>query len=121
VVAASRRGLWAASTTARGDGAVAGFHVSAAVAFVGADGSGAAGAGSGVAEGAGAFEFAEDGFFVVEEIADQAVAVTFVHRQAAFDARAEDAGGEVVGEGGDVCFVGGGELDEAGKVSGDGI
>lgn len=96
--AASGRGLRAAGTAPRGDGAVAGFHVGSAVAFVGADGSGAAGAGGRVAEGAGALEFAENGFFVVEEVADQTVTVAFVHRQAAFDAWAEDAGGQVVGE-----------------------
>ena len=68
VAAASGCRLWTAGTAAGGDGAVAGFHVDAAVAFVGADGSGSAGAGGCVAEGTGALEFAEDGFFVVEEV-----------------------------------------------------
>lgn len=121
MAAASRRGLRAAGTTARGDGAVAGLHVGAAVAFVGADGSRAAGAGGRVTEGAGTFEFTEDGFFVVEEVADQPIAVPFVRCQATFDARAEDTKGEVVGEGGDEGFVGGGKLDEAGEVGGDGV
>lgn len=47
--------------------------------------------------------------------------MALVHREAAFDAWPEDAGGEVVGEGGDEGFVGGGELDEAGEVGCDGV
>ena len=72
-------------------------------------------------EGACAFEFSEDGFFVGEEVANQAVGVAFVHGEVGVEARAEDAGCEVVSEGGDEVFVGGGEFDEAGEMGGYGV
>jgi len=64
-----------------------------------------------VAESAGALEFAKDGFLVLEEVADEAVAVAFVHCQTAFYAWTEDAGSEVMGECGYEGFVCGGEFD----------
>lgn len=42
--------------------------------------------------------------------------MALVHGEGGFGAGAEDAGGEGLGEGGDVGFVGGGEVDEAGEV-----
>jgi len=72
-------------------------------------------------EGARALEFAEDGFFVGEEVADEAVGMAFVHCEWGVVARAEDARGEVVGEGYDEGFVGGGEFYKAGEVGGHGV
>ena len=72
-------------------------------------------------EGACAFEFSEDGFFVGEEVANKAVSVAFVHGEVSVESWAEDAGCEVVGEGDDEVFVGGGEFDETGEMSGYGI
>ena len=44
-------------------------------------------------EGGGALEFAEDFFFVVEEVAEEAVGVLFLHCYGGVGAGAEDAGG----------------------------
>lgn len=44
-----------------------------------------------------ALEFAEDGFFVGEKIAQEAVVVSFVHGEGVVCAWAEDAGGQVLG------------------------
>lgn len=68
-----------------------------------------------------AFEFAEDGFFVVEEIADQTVGMAVVEGEGVFRAGAEDTGGEGVREVGDVVVCGGGEVDETGEVGGYGV
>ena len=59
----------------------------------------------------GALELAKDGFFVIEEVADQAVCVAFVHGERVFDAGTQDAGGQSLRQGGDEGLVGGGELD----------
>lgn len=53
---------------------------------------------------------------MLEQVAEEAVGVAFVHRQGGFRAGTEDAGGQGLGEGGDVGFVCGGEVDEAGEV-----
>ena len=42
-------------------------------------------------ESACAFEFSEDGFFVSEEVANQAVGVAFVHGEVGVESWAEDA------------------------------
>ena len=64
------------------DGAIASFHVCAAITFVGADcteaGWAVTGA-KGVGEGASALELAKDSFFVVEEVANETIAMAFVH------------------------------------------
>jgi len=72
-------------------------------------------------EGTGALEFAEDGFFVGEEIADEAVGMAFVHCEWGVIARAEDARGDVVGEGYNEGFVGGGKFYQAGEMRGYGV
>jgi len=69
-------------------------------------------------KGARALEFAKDGFFVGEEVADEAVGMAFMHGEWGVVARAEDAWGEVVGEGCNEGFVGGSEFYEAGEVRG---
>ena len=58
-----------------------------------------------------ALEFAEDGFFVVEEIPDQAVGVAIFEGEGVLGAGAEDARCERVCKVRDVVFVGGGEVD----------
>lgn len=93
----------------RGDGAVAGFHVGTAVAFVSADTAEAGRAGGGVAargvcQGRGAFQLAEDGFLMGEEVANEAVGVALMHGEGCVCTRAEDAGGKGLGERGNVLF-----------------
>ncbi len=66
-------------------------------------------------------EFAEDGFFVIKQIANQPIGVAVFERQSIFGARPQDAGREGVCKVGDVVVVGGGEVNEAGKVGGDGV
>lgn len=92
-----------------GDGAVAGFHISTAVAFVSADTAEAGRAGGGVAtgsmcQGRGAFQLAEDGFLMGEEIANEAVGVALVHGEGCVCTRAEYARSEGLGERGGVLF-----------------
>lgn len=92
-----------------GDGAVAGFHVGTTIAFISADTAEAGRAGGGVAtgsvcQGRGAFQLAEDGFLVGEEIANEAVGVALVHGEGCVCTRAENAGGKGLGERGGVLF-----------------
>ena len=105
-----------------GNGAVAGLHVGAPVALVGADtveawiaGRRGITAGS-VCQGGGAFELAEDGFLVGEEVANETVGVTLVHSEGGVGTGSEDTRGEGLGERRDILFCCGREFDEAGKV-----
>ena len=66
-------------------------------------------------------QLTEDWVVVGEEVAKEAVAVLFVHREGCFLLRTEDARGEGVGEGRDVGFVGRGKLNEPAEVCGYGI
>ncbi len=93
----------------RGDSAVAGFHICATVAFIGADTAEARGAGGRVTAGCVcqcrcAFKLAEDSFFVGKEVPNEAVGVALVHGEGGVCTRAEDTGGEGLGERGDVLF-----------------
>ena len=76
----------------RGNRSVSGFHVCTAIAFVCADSAKARGGSGatawGVRKGAGAFELAEDGFFVRKEVPNKAVAMSFVHGEGGFCTRA---------------------------------
>ena len=117
-------GCGAAVAGFRGDGAVARFHISTTVTFIGANAAEArvAGGGSvtarGVGQGGGALELAENGFFMGEEVADEAVGMAFVHSERGVCAGAKDAGGKGLGERGDVLFCCRGEFDKTGKVGG---
>lgn len=53
---------------------------------------------------------------MVEKVADEAIGVALMEGKGGVGTGAKDAGGEIVGEGGDIGFVGGGELNEAGEV-----
>ena len=108
IPSASRRlRSWTTGARFGYNGSVSCLHVRTTVAFVGADRPRSAGAVTkGVAQSACAFQLAEDFFFVVEEVADEAVAVALVHRESGFDAGAEDAGCQCLREGGDEGFVG---------------
>ena len=67
------------------------------------------------------FEFAEDGFFVVEKVPDEAVGVAVFECEGILRAWSEDAWSEGVGKSVDKVVVGGGEIDESSEVSGDGV
>lgn len=66
-------------------------------------------------------QFSKDLIFVGEEVADEAVGVALVLGKGGFDARAEDAVGEIVGEGGDKGLISRGKLNEPGEVGSDSI
>ena len=106
-----RRGTGCAASTC--NGLVARLHCFPAVRFIGADAAEACflrrglGARCRMRKCTCAFELAEDGFLVSEQVADEAVGVAFVHGQVGVEAWAEDAGREVVGEGCDEFFVSG--------------
>ena len=51
-----------------------------------------------------------------EEVANETVGVLLVHCEGVFETRTKNAWCEGLGESGDVCFICGGELDEAGEV-----
>ena len=86
-----------------GDGAVSGFHVSAAVAFVSTDSVEArATRGGGVAaksmcQGGGSFELAKDGFLVRKEVADETIGVALMHCERGVYTGAENTGGQGLG------------------------
>lgn len=86
----------AGGTAAVDNGSLAGFHGRAAVAFIRADRSCTRLNGCGVdSECTGlTFKFAKNGVLVGKQVADQSVAVTLVHCQAAFKAGTENARGE---------------------------
>jgi len=110
-----------------------------AVAFVGADGAGTAwywggvGLGSAVVGGrfhgqgavevcrCDAFELAEDGFVVGENVAEEAVAVLFAECDGGFHAGSEDAWGDDLGELSGVCLIGGCEVDQTYEMAGDSV
>lgn len=103
------------------DGFSASLHLFSPGAFVCiADSAVALAVGSGECGGL-AFEFAKDGFFMVEEIADEPVGVAVFEGKGVFGTRTEDARCEGMGEAGDVFFVGGGEIDEASEMGRDGV
>jgi hypothetical protein len=119
----SLAGSGTSGSAAVDNGSLPGFHGCAPVALVCADGS-CTGLVAGAVDAQStrlAFELAEDGILVSEQVADQSVAVSFVHRQAALEARAENTGGEGLGQRGDVLFVGGGQVNQACEMSHNGI
>lgn len=104
------------------NGSLAGLHRCTTVTLVRADGAWTVGAGAGNSEGTRlALQLAEDGVLVSKQIADQTVAVALVHRQAALDARAENARGKGLCQRSDVFFVGRGQINQAREVSHNGI
>ena len=58
---------------------------------------------------------------MVEEVANEAVAVTFVHGQRVVCAGTEDAWSEILSQRGDKGLISRGELNKAGEVRGDGV
>lgn len=56
-----------------------------------------------------------------EKVAEEAVTMSFVHGEGIVRAGTKDTGCEVLGKGGDERFFCGGELDESGEVSRDGV
>ena len=68
-----------------------------------------------------ALEFAKDGFFMGEKIADKTVVVTFVHCQRITCAGPENTRREILRKGRDKRLLCGSEFDEAGKVCGNGV
>ena len=116
-------GSRAGGTATVDDSSLTGFHGSTSVAFVGADGS-CTGLVPGAVDAKStrlAFELAEDGILVGKQVADQSVAVAFVHRQAALESRAENTGGESLCQRSDVVFVGRGQINQACEVGHNGI
>ena len=111
----------------RSDGSVSRFHVHASVALIciarrtvpriGREVRGV----QGLVLRGGALQLAEDGFLVVEEIADQAIGMALVHGQGVFHAGPQDAGREGLRERGDEGFVGRRELYQACNVCADGV
>lgn len=57
-------------------------------------------------EGTGALELAENGFFVSEEVTNEAVVVAFVHGQGGVYTGAKNTRGKNLGERGNEGFVG---------------
>ena len=102
------------------DGALSSLHGCSTVALVGADGAGAT-AGRQSRDTGLTLQLAKDGFFVREKVPDQAVAVAFVHGQTALEARAENARGQNLGQGGSIGLVGGCEVKEAREMGHDGV
>ena len=68
-----------------------------------------------------ALQLAEDDVLVLEEIADQLVAVLLVQRDGVAGLGPQYTGRERGGEADDVRLVGGGEVDETGEVRGEGV
>ena len=66
--------------------------------------------------GACSLQFSEDFFFVIEQVAHEAVGMTFVHGNGCLGTRAENARGEYLSEGSDKGFIGGSEFNEASEV-----
>ena len=66
-------------------------------------------------------QFPEDCLFVIEEIADQFIGMTFLACERGFYTWAEDTWREGVCKRGDERLVRGGKLDEAGEVRGEGV
>lgn len=64
-----------------------------------------------------AFEFTEDLFFMVEEVANESVGVFLVHRHCCVGAGTENTGSYIGGESGDEGFICRGKFDETGEVS----
>lgn len=67
-------------------------------------------------EGTSALELAENGFFVSEEVANEAVIVAFVHGQGGFYAGTKNTRGENLAERRNEGFVGRSQLDETREV-----
>lgn len=105
----------ASSAAAVHNSALAGFHGGASVALVSADSTGTTGGGD--AQGTGlAFQLAEDGVLVGEQIPNQSVTVTLIHGKATLCTRPEDAVRQSLSQRSHVLIVGRGQVDEACKV-----
>ena len=96
---ASRRALG-------GDSSLTLLHVGASVTLISRDRTRALRAGSRVSEGAGTLQLAEDGIFVGEKIAHEAVTKALVHSQGILEPWTEDAWRERVCQCGDICLIG---------------
>jgi hypothetical protein len=104
------------------NGALAGLHRRTAVTLVRANGAWTVGAGAGNSERTRlALKFAKDRVLVSKQIADQAIAVAFVHRQSVLYARTENTRGKGLCQQSDVFFVGRGQINQAREVSHNGI
>lgn len=68
-----------------------------------------------------AFQLPENRVLVVEEIAEELVGEFLVHGDGVTGFGAENAGGKGGGETCNVVLWGGGEVDEAGEVRGEGV
>jgi hypothetical protein len=66
-------------------------------------------------------QLVEDVLFMFKEVAHESVAVSLVHCEVVFQARAENAWCEILCEGGHITLVGGREFDQSCKVGHDGI
>jgi hypothetical protein len=112
---AARRGCGTCCSTARTtclhDSTCSGFHVGFAIRLIRADSSGTSVNANAVREGGGALEFGEDGFFMVEEVTNQAVGVSFLHGHGCFNFRSKDTRSQNCCEACDVCFVSGSKFN----------
>jgi hypothetical protein len=103
------------------DGPLALLHVRAAVALVSRDGTRTLSTGRGVGKSARSLQLSKDGIFVCEQITHEAVAVSLVHAQTRFLARAKDAWRKCGRKSRDKGFVSRSQLDETSEVSANGV
>jgi hypothetical protein len=112
MAARRRRGTCgSAARPACDDGAGPSFHVGFAVRLVGADSAGPSVDADAVGEGGGALEFCEDGFLVVEQIADQAIGISLLHGHRCLYLWPQNAWREASCKGGNISLVSGCKLN----------